>query len=502
MLSSIPASEIVNVLPGVIGTGGDGLQLSGLFLTNNVRVPIGSVMSFANQATVASYFGAMSAEASLATVYFAGYDGKTQAPAAMLFYQYASAAVGAYLRGGSLAGMTLTQLKALTGTLTVSVAGTPITSSSISLTAATSFSNAATIIQAAFTSPGFVVSFDSLSNAFVLTNTATGATSTLSFATGSLAAGIALTQATGAILSQGSAATDPMTAMQAVLVETTDFASFALTFAPSNLADLVTFAQWTSAQNNRYAFIMWDQEVVATEADDTTSAGALIIAAGYSGTVPLYAPINGAQAAAFVMGAGASVNFAQANGRVNFAFLTQTGLQADVSNQSIADNLLANGYDFYGRFGNPGQNVWTFLYNGGVTGPFAWLDSYFNEIWLNARLQQTLVNFLLAVKFVPYNSAGYGSIEEAMSGINSPIADAVSFGMIQPGVTLNSVQILEVNTAAGVAVDDVLFQRGWYLQVKDPGPTVRGQRGSPLITLFYCDGGSVNKLTVNSVLVS
>ena len=58
MPTSIPASAIVQVTPSVLGAGGTGLNLSGLVLTTNTRVPYGQVLSFGSQAAVSAYFGA------------------------------------------------------------------------------------------------------------------------------------------------------------------------------------------------------------------------------------------------------------------------------------------------------------------------------------------------------------------------------------------------------------------------------------------------------------
>src|SRR6185295_2516486 len=147
---SIPASAIVSVNPSVLSAGGQALDLSGLVLTTSTRVPIGTVQSFSSALDVSNYFGASALESLGAAVYFNGFDGSNVKPAAILFSQYPTAAVSAYLRGASLASMTLAQLKALTGTLTLTVNGVTTTSATINLTAATSFSNAAVIIQAAF----------------------------------------------------------------------------------------------------------------------------------------------------------------------------------------------------------------------------------------------------------------------------------------------------------------------------------------------------------------
>lgn len=143
---SIPASQLVAVNPSVLSAGGNAVTLNGLMLTKNPFVPIGSIQQFPNALAVGSYFGLSSIEFALATTYFNGYEGATVLPGNLLFAQYPTAPVSAYLRGGSVSAMTLTQLQALSGSLSVTINGTVETASSISLSAATSFSNAAEII--------------------------------------------------------------------------------------------------------------------------------------------------------------------------------------------------------------------------------------------------------------------------------------------------------------------------------------------------------------------
>ena len=145
-ISTIPASQVVSVVPSVISAGSTGVQLSQLMLTTNPRFPIGSVVAFPSAATVSTYAGALSTEAVEAGVYFQGYSTATTLPANLLIAQYPTAAVGAYLRGGSVSGLSLTQLQAVSGTLSVTINGTVDTSSTINLSGATSFSSAAQLI--------------------------------------------------------------------------------------------------------------------------------------------------------------------------------------------------------------------------------------------------------------------------------------------------------------------------------------------------------------------
>lgn len=175
-MASIPASAIVSVIPSVISAGGSALELIGLCLTTSTRVPVGSVLSFPSSAAVSAYFGPSSNEAAEAAVYFQGFTGSNVLPAAMLFTQYNQAAVFAYLRGGSLASLTLAQLQALTGTLSVTVEGVTKTSSTITLTSASSFSAAAALIQTGF------AAFDAVTSAAttIAAGTATSVTGSIS----------------------------------------------------------------------------------------------------------------------------------------------------------------------------------------------------------------------------------------------------------------------------------------------------------------------------------
>lgn len=499
MQQTIPASQIVSVVPGVISAGGTALDLNGLGLSTASRVPIGSVQSFPTQAAVASYFGASSTEAALASVYFGGFDNSHIKPGAMLWAQYPQAAVGGWLRGASLASMTLAALQALTGTLSLTVAGVVKTSSSINLSGASSFSNAATLIQAAFTTPGFTVTYDSVSGGFLFTETATGASSTLTYASGTLATALKLTSATGAALSQGADAATPAAFMDSLVRLTTNWVSFFTAFdpdTPGNNSVKQAFASWTNSQGNRYVYVAWDTDATPTASTAATgSLGYLLGQANSSGTVVLWSP--DATKAAFVAGYFASLDFTQLNGRTTLAFRAQTGLTADVTDATAAANLLANGYNFYGAYGTA-NDAFTFLSDGSISGPFLWADSYANQVWLNNALQLALMTLLTSLNSIPYNSDGYGLIEAACL---DPIEAAVNFGAIRPGVALSALQAAEVNNAAGADIDRILSTRGWVLQILPASAIVRAARASPPMSLWYMDGQSVQKINLASLEV-
>lgn len=495
-MPSIPASAIVNVIPNTVSAGGGGVSAIGLLLTTSAQIPAGTVLAFSSANDVATYFGASATEAALAATYFSGYDNSNQKPGSLLFYRYATAAQSAFLRGGSLSGLTLAQLNALAaGTISITVGGTVKTSSSISLSAATSFSNAATIIQGAFTSPGFTVAYDSVSGAFVFTSTATGATASLSFASngmGTLADALLLTQAKGAVLSAGMDVSTPAGAMAAVTAQTQNFVAFTTAWQPSD-TDKLAFSAWANGQNNRYLYAGWDSNAAAAAANDTTSFGAQVKAAGYSGTAAIYDPANGANLAAFLLGAIASLNFGTRNGRATMAFRTGS-IVAGVTDQSAAANLAANGYNFVGAYASA-DSRWTFLYPGQISGKFLWIDSFICQIWMNSRFQASLMQLLTSVGQVPYNSEGNALIEGAL---RTPIDDALYFGAIRTGVPLSASQKAQINNAAGGNIADTIQQRGWYVLVGPASAAVRAARASPPITVWYTDGQSVQQITLSS----
>ncbi len=495
----IPASQIVDIIPGVIGGGGSALALNGVILTQNTAVPIGSVMPFTTSTDVDNFFGASSNEALLAAEYFQGYNNATALPGQLLFVQYPENAVAAYLRGGSVAALTLTALKALAGALTLTVDGTPITSSAINLTAATSFSDAATIIQAAFTTPPFSVTYDAQRTAFLFTTTLTGSTATIGFASDTLAAGLMLTQATGAVTSQGAAAASPSTFMGTVTAVTQNWVDF-MTVWNASTVEKEGFAEWTSQQNNRYGYVMWSSDAAATVYPDTTTALANIIANNYSGTVGIYcSPTldpNGL-AAAFVLGTAAAIDFTRKNGRITFAFKYLDGIPASVMDPETASNLELNGYNFVGQYATANQGF-TFFYPGSVTGKYDFFDEFLNQVYLNSQLQLAILELYTNVPSIPYNSDGYGLIHAACM---DPIDQALNFGSIRPGVTLSASQAAQVNNAAGMPIDQVLRTRGWYLQILDASAQVRAARGSPPMTLWYMDGGAVQQANLASIVV-
>ena len=495
-MNTIPFSQVVNVVPSVLSASGVAVDLNGLMLTQNAYAPHGTILNFSTANDVASYFGASSTEASLASVYFNGYINSTQLPGSLLISHYCETAVSGWLRSGSLASMTLGQLQALgTGTLSLTVAGTLITSGTINLAGVTSFSAAATAIQAAFTSPPFTVVFDSTKNAFIFTTTTTGATQTITYASGTLSTGLMLTQATGAVISQGHAADTPAAYMTNVINYNQNWATF-MTVWEASLTEKEAFATWSNSVAPRYLYVCQDSDINVLTANSTVTFGNYLQSNSLIGTLAIYG--NNTHAA-FACGFAASLDFNRLNGRATLDFKEQSGLIPSVSNASNYAAVVSNGYNAYGAYGsnNPANNANWFT-PGSVSGKWLWADAYLNQIWLNAQLQLSLVTLLQQVGSIPYNTQGYSLINAACL---DPINAAINFGAIRKGIQVSAAQAAEIQYALGYNAAPVIASQGYVLQILPATAVTRAARQSPPITLYYQDGESVQQITLASIVI-
>ena len=493
---SIPVSQIVSVTSSVLEAANVGLVFNGMLATQDTRVPAGTVERFSSATDVSKYFGATHKLTALAQIYFAGYYNSYIKPQRLLIAQWPLTAVSAYLRGGDVTSGGLTALQAINGTLTVSVDGTPA-SGTVNLSGATSFSNAATLIGTAISE---TVTYDSVSGGFIIHSATTGATSTIAYATGSAAAALKLTSATGAVLSQGSDAQDAATFLDGIASLSQGWVSFSTDWEPDDDIKLAA-AAWFNDQNQRYVYVMYDSD--ASDKGSSTASPSVqgVIDDTYDGIFMLYTDNTidtlGGELAAFTMGSIASVDLRRLNGRVTFAFRRQTGLPAMVKTASEAQNLSDHFMNYYGSW-SEADDEYIFLYPGQITGPFKWLDSYLNQLWIASQLRTSMINLLMNAGSIPYNKDGYALIEAAAQDV---IFQAVDFGAIRTGIVLSETEKGIVNSQAGIDIDKTITSKGWYFLVQDPAASIRAARGSPVCTLWYADGESVQRIDLASIAI-
>lgn len=289
--------------------------------------------------------------------------------------------------------------------------------------------------------------------------------------------------------------TAPDALMNEISGQTQAFTGFTTTWEPT-LAQKQAFATWTAGQSDRYWYVPWDTDEQALNPQNSASFGTWLQNQNIDGTTLIY---KDPLAAAFCLSWMASLDFSATSGRTTLCFRRSGLLTPSVTDATTAATLRANGYNFYGAYAN-GLGRFQWLEDGHVSGAFLWADSYINQIWLNASLQSALLNLLLGVGQIPYNTEGDGLISAA---VQDTINQALRFGVIRPGVALSSTQKQQINRTAGTTISDTVQSRGWYFQPNaSTAPTdIRVARRSPPCRFWYTDGQSVQSINLASIEV-
>lgn len=496
MASYIPIDQIVTINPGVIGAGSNPLALNGLFLGQSELIPSGTITEFNSADAVSDWFGSSAYETTLANVYFNGFTNCSKYPGSIFFAPVVTEARAAWARGNSLSGMTLATLIAITGTLYVTIDGTEYNCVLLNLSTATSFSEAADLITEQLgISDVATVTWDSTTSRFTLTTVSTGSESSVSQITGTAASDLGLATAT---LSQGADVNTLTDVLDDAKTQSLNWALFT-TVEQCTQDEATEMATWANNQNNGWGFVMSDNDANAELANNETCFGFLAKQAAYDSTICLYDPNENPTFKAFVMGCAASIDWSAREGRITFAFRRQSGLATTCNDQQVAENLLGNGYSYYGAYAGRGaDNTYNIMYDGNMPGNYPFFDTFVNQIYLNNQLKLAVFDLLLAMNSIPYNDEGYTKIRAA---VLDPVNEALNNGTIRTGVDLSESQKVQISTKVGFDISSELYAQGWYLQIEAATATIRAQRASPSMNFFYCDGGSIQQVTIPSLVI-
>jgi len=460
----ISADLLVDTTANIIAdSSGNRLDFSGLVLTSSTRLPIGAIITLSNLANVKAYFGIGSDEAILAERYFLGFDNSTKKPKELLFWQHNLADVAAYLRGGSMAAVTLAQLQALSGTLTLTLDAETKTTASIDLSIATSFSDAASIIDnalaTAFTA-AISCSYDTIAKAFVILSGSTGTASTITFCTGTLSDGIKLSSTTGGVLSQGAVTKASYTAsLDAIILLSTNWVSI-LTIDEPTTAEKLAVAKWVNDTKKLFYYPCFNSttDTDILDANAITDFGSQLKATEYVGTTAIY---GGYEYAAARAGMIASIDTDKRAGWITLAYKSQSGLEPTVFNDTDAATLEAKGYDFYGNWATR-NTLQNFFMHGQSSGEWLWIDAYIGQIYLRDAIQVSELGILTSRNSVPHGQDGYDSITNVLYA--EVINPAITLGVITKGNELSASQKLEIDRLTGVdGSADIVTKTGTFM---------------------------------------
>ncbi|MRT01880.1 DUF3383 domain-containing protein [Ewingella americana] len=493
---TIPLSTDFSITPNVVTPAGSAVDANGLMLTDNELIPVGAVASFFTAADIAALTGSNSKEFLAAQKYFNGYDNSSVIPGELLMYRVVTSDAAGYLLSGNLKGVPLSTLKAIpSGTITLFVDGTSTTSTSIDLSTATSFSDIATKLQVGIGATKVAVDWLPLANRFIIRSNTTGADSEVSFAiSGALANGLLLTQDTAATVSPGADVTTLTDTMNSIINTNQNWVLFnsLVEFTDDQKQELCA---WASASHNRFGYVVHDTTDAGTVANNANCFVQKVVEAnGYENVFPVYGNyLYSVTALAY----SASVDFSRTNGRVSFKFRSFPGIAPNVSDLATAQALKSNGYNFYGSY-SLNKTMKQYASDGAITGKFLWLDSFLNQVWINANLVGAYANLFTNNQSFPFNATGYGAVQASTIDVAE---QALNFGAIQRGVVLDQAQIRIVNNTVGRDISSTLFTEGWFLYIPTQAGAARIERDLRGVVFFYVDGQLIQSITMSSTAI-
>lgn len=486
---------------------------AGLALTVSPYLPTSTpLMQFKSLADVGDFFGTDSTEYASARKYFASCITAINFPPYMYFGLLTPVATDARLFGGTLSNPadTLVALQAITsGNFTVIFSGTSYATSGIDLSSATSLSQVTSLIDAAVASAHppiavlYATSYDPVRNRFFEVNNSTsGASNTLGYSSsssGNLAALLQLTQATGAVISNGSDVQTLTENLDSLKGDFTD--QFSIYFVDSfaggtTPAKNLELAQWVSDQGDKFWSVIWSNEVALRSLTDTTSIWYLVNQAGIN-NCSIFDEVlyNNSDRVSAAAGIFASVDLTQPNSAITLAWKQQDGLLPSVTNTSVASILDTKGINYYGKVAFTGAALTQdFFYPGAISGKWTFVDNLVGAVWIAYQCQFQTADLFLSVGQVPIDPDGQGQVR---SGLNVAMEGSKANGIIVTGLTFDNATSIEIKTTFGI--DSIeLTNNGYAILNTLPAAGLRKLRVSSPWYVLYTKGSAYQFLPINT----
>ena len=485
---SINANRLVSITPRVISGGSADLETNGLIITANALISADTpALSFSTAKEIGAFFGYESNEYKVGSQYFAGVTNQTKTIKTLWFGRDLTAVGSAWIRGG--ASPTLAVLKLITdGAFNIDLNGSAVIITAVDLSACTSLSDVATVIEGKFTNA--TVTYNSDLNKFIITSTITGASSTIGYATApasgtDLGLVLGLTADTGAVLSQGNDALTVAANMDRITGVTRNFVGFTTLSAVSDSV-AVDYAAWADIDDDYVYFYHSNNSNLLSKSTNTSSVPVTLQA--YNTTASIF---GDAYDAAFMLAIGASIKWDSANALKTWFAKSTSGLNAKVLSDTEAEALESIRCNYIGQFATRNAEF-TLLNRGCLSGTlYGFIDVLYGAIWLRARLQRGLMDCFAGNNRIPYNANGYGILA---TFIAEAVQEALGNGVIDVGLAISDSQKSIIMNEIDEDISVELLNNGYWYKISDPTANARADRQSPVMAMYYTYAGSVQQI--------
>jgi hypothetical protein len=387
-------------------------------------------------------FGSTAPEALAAEAFFS----QSPQPTELLIGAWAHTATSGVLHGAPFSPAqqvsTLAALQAIsTGSMSVSVDGTPHALSGLNFTAATNLNGVASIIQAALRTAGAtnaVVNWqpDAIAR-FNIKSGTTGTSSTVGYATATgsgadISATLKLTAATGASAPvAGVAIETPLQAATTLISTSQTFGSYALAFAPTAFTDLSdadheAIAALVEASNPSHSYWATSNSAGIIDTTSTSDLASVLQDLNYNHTYLQYSS-SSPYAAIASFAKFAVVDPTANNSMITLKFKINVGIVAETLTETQAAAIDSKNANVFVNY----QNGNAIIQQGVMcSGQFA--DTIWGADWLQNNVQTRVWNLLYSNPTkIPQTEAGIHMIQTT---VEAGLADAVFNGWCAPGV--------------------------------------------------------------------
>jgi hypothetical protein len=421
-------------------------------ITQNPVLPPGIVVEFQTADAVGAYFGMASEEYKRSLPYFGFISKNIVSPKLISFARWVDQPIAPMVVGDAIPKTLESFTSITTGLLTINVGLTPIDITGIALSAATSLTDVASIVQAAIRGnanpqlTGATVTYNTNTNQFVLTGTVTGSGSISVTDSGQIGdISVLLGWSTGNTVLVGGQPNDPPgLAVAKTAAISNNFGSFVFA-APVGLLtneQIAAIAEWNDARNNEFLYS------VPTPLTNLATLFGLV--KGFSGCALNVISATAAndyveQSPCEIL---AATDFSQPNSTNNYMFYQFPSRTITVSDDMTADMADQSRGNYIGVTQFAGQPL--AFYQRGVLcgGPQDAVDMniYANEMWLKSALAGNIMSLFLNVGSVPANDMGASQILAVMQ---PTLTQASTNGTFIAGKTINAVQQQFITNTSG-----------------------------------------------------
>ncbi|MFK0376505.1 DUF3383 domain-containing protein [Pandoraea sp. NPDC090278] len=428
MSNGLPVSRLINVTINMSPLAAQGANLNtALLLGASSVIDAGERMrTYGAIADVAADFGTTAPEYRAAALYFQ----QTPQPSTLCIGRWAKTAASGVLRGGVLSStqQAMTNWTSVTsGAFKVNVDGMAKTVSGLDFSAQTNLNGVATVINGSLT--GATCTWNG--SKFVITSNSTGATSAVGYAEApasgvDISAQLGLTSTLAGVPVQGIAAESPTDAV-AIFLDRFANQFLGLAFADTGVTDdqhVAVAALIEADQKHLYAATTQNPQTLDTTV--SSDLASRFKAAKFKYSFTQYSSAT-PYAGVSLFGRLLTVDFNANNTTITLMWKQEPGIVAETLSTTQANALQAKNCNVFVNYSNDTAIVQT-----GVTPSGIFIDSVYNAIWFQNRIQTDVYNLLYqSPTKIPQTDAGNSLIATV---IESSCAAAVNNGYLAPGV--------------------------------------------------------------------